>query len=218
MLPKSSPPPTGDAEIGRIQTLLDALPATLEPLDPSAIDGLLCAVLVQPEPIDQARWLALAIDANGRAAPPGLDLTELQALLCRRHAELDRAIGERQWFDPWIFELEPPAELSDSLLPWIAGFALAVEQFDRLLALADPRLFEPLALLYQHLDPDDLDAEPALLDAIDVADPPEDLAEAAEDIVRAVLLLADVGRPQPARRRDRPAQPAHGGDRRRGRR
>ena len=57
-------------------------------------------------------------------------------------------------------------------------------------------LTEPLALLYRHLDADDLEDADELLDEIESLEPPADLTEAVEDLVRATLLLADVGRPR----------------------
>ena len=51
----------------------------------------------------------------------------------------------------------------------------------------------PLALLYRHLDVDDLEDADALLAEIESLEPPADLAAAVEELVRATLLLADVG-------------------------
>jgi len=50
---------------------------------------------------------------------------------------------------------------------------------------------EPLALLYQHVDADDLEDADELLAEIDSLEPPADLTEAVEQLVRAILLLAD---------------------------
>lgn len=170
-------------------------------------------MLLQPQPLPPARWLGFVHDVEGRAAPPGLALDELHALAARRHAELERAIAARQWFDPWV---APPddedAPPSDSVLPWVAGFAAAVEAFPALTALDDPALVEPLALLYLHFDPDDLEDADALAAVIETLEPPADLAEAVQDLVRAVMLIADVSRPRtvpktrpaPARRPGRP--------------
>lgn len=215
-----------DTEIARLQQLLDALPAAGVAggaddsdalLDVSALDGYLCGVLLQPQAVPERQWWPYA--QAGAASP-------LQNLVRRRHAALAEAIAARRWFDPWIFELEPQAEgdaapreadeandeappaVRDSVLPWVAGFALAAERFPALLRLDERSLAEPLALLYQHFDADDLDGlddEPALAAALAEVEPPADMGEAAEDLVRAVLLLADVGRPitsktQPARR------------------
>jgi uncharacterized protein len=191
--------PLSDADIDRLQALLAALPPPLEPPDLSALDGWLCGVLLQPQPVPPARWLGFAHDVEGRAAPLGLALDELQALVRRRHAELDRTIAARQWFDPWVAppddEDAPPAE---SVLPWVAGFAAAMDAFPTLTALDEPALVEPLALLYLHFDPDDLEDADALAAVIGTLEPPADLTEAVQDLVRAVMLIADVSRPRTA--------------------
>lgn len=189
-----------DADLARLQALLDALPAPLEPLDLSAIDGYLCGTLLQPQPVPPARWLHRIADAEGRALPADFDATELHALVQRRHDELDRAIAARRWFDPWLADAGDEAAPTDAVLPWAAGFALATELFPALLAIDDAALVEPLALLYMHFDRTDLEDADALLAVIDTLEPPADLAEAAEDIVRAVLLMADVSRPRRAAR------------------
>ncbi|MBI5718371.1 MAG: UPF0149 family protein [Burkholderiales bacterium] len=201
-----------DTEITRLQTLLDeraaAAPADA-PLDVSALDGYLCGVLLQPQALAERDWWPFGEPAAG--APAGL-----APLVRQRHAVLAEAIAGRRWFDPWIFapgeedgdHAEADGEgagsggaagpLSGSLLPWVAGFALAAERFPALLRHDEQALAEPLALLYQHFDAEDLEGledEPALAAALAAAEPPGDMTEAAEDLVRAVLLLADVSRP-----------------------
>lgn len=192
-----------EGDIDTLQALLDDVPAPLEPLDASMLDGYLCGVLLQPQRINEARWMPSVTDIDGRALPSGFDASRLQALVRRRHAELDAAIESRQWFDPWVFELEDDAESagpSQTVYPWVAGFATALECFPALLRDAGSALIEPLALLYRHLDADDLeDDDPALLDEIESLEPPQTLAEAVEDLVRASLLIADLSRPAPAR-------------------
>ena len=138
--------------------------------------------------------------------------------MLRRHAELDDAIQRRQWFDPWVFELADEGDESDAqdspraqddddefdpddtgavdaVYPWVAGFATALELFPDLMALDPKALTEPLALLYRHLGPDDLEDADELLAEIESLEPPEDLTEAVEGLVRATLLLADIARP-----------------------
>ncbi len=182
----------------RIQDALDQLPAATEPQDVSMIDGFICGVLLQPEPIVATRWQPMVIDPQGQPVAAGLLARSrpLFDLLAQRHAELDAAIGGRQWFDPWVYEFDDAVSPSDSVLPWVAGFALALEHFPRLMALESPELLEPLALLYRHFDPDDLEDAEALLEQIEEIEPAADLAEAVEDLVRSVMLLADVSRPQ----------------------
>jgi uncharacterized protein len=166
----------------------------LLPLDVSAVDGFLCGLLLQPDKIDVSLWLPCITDVEARALPAGFSAKGLHTLVLRRHAYLQRAIAQRQWFDPWVFELEPPAAPSESVLPWAAGFAAAMDRFGQLMRGGDPALLEPLALIYMHFDAQDLEDADALQGMIDSLEPPADLAEAVQDIVRSVMLLADVAR------------------------
>lgn len=205
-------------DIDALQQQLDRVPAPLEALDASMLDGFLCGVLVQPTTIVESRWLPHVTDVDGRALPSGFDASRLHALVRRRHAELADAIARRQWFDPWVFELdgEPDSELDDdgdaptAVYPWVAGFATAMELFPALMRAADAQqLTGPLALLYRHLDADDLEDADDLLEEIESLEPPASLAEAVEELVRATLLLADIARPAAVRstrgRRRRPS-------------
>ncbi len=206
--------PLAEQDIDRLQALLDGLPESFEPLDVEMLDGYLCGVLLQPQPLPAERWLPHVTDIDGRALPAGLDVQPLQALVLRRHAELAAAIARRQWFDPWVFELEAGAPASpagagdedrddaavaarDAVYPWVAGFAAAMENFPGLMNLRAQTLLEPLALLYRHLDAEDLEDADDLLAVIDSLEPPADLEQAVEELVRATLLLADVSRPLP---------------------
>jgi uncharacterized protein len=201
-----------DAELDELQTLLDRVPAPLEALDVSMLDGYLCGLLVQPRRIPATRWLAFVTDVDGRPLPPRFDATRLDSLVQRRYAELDDAIARRQWFDPLVFELdaeegeESPEEdhddeengeptSIDAVYPWVAGFATALELFPDLMAMDAKALTEPLALVYRHLAADDLEDADDLLAEIESLEPPEDLADAVEGLVRATLLLADISRP-----------------------
>ncbi len=210
--PPAAPAPLGEREIEELQTLLDRVPAPLEPLDVSMLDGYLCGVLVQPVRVPASRWLPHVTDVDARALPAGFEATRLHALAQRRHAELDAAIERRQWFDPWVFELEgdddEPAA-PEAVYPWVAGFATAMECFPALMDRDAQALTEPLALLYRHLDPDDLEDADELLAEIETLEPPEDLATAVEELVRATLLLADIGRP--ASNAQPPSRPARRG-------
>ena len=105
----------------------------------------------------------------------------------------------------------------DAVYPWVAGFATALELFPELMRADAKALTEPLALLYRHLAADDLEDADDLLEEIESMQPPADLSEAVEGLVRATLLLADIGRPvsQPATtapaRRTRPPHPMRRG-------
>jgi uncharacterized protein len=203
MLNTGSSAPWSERDIDQLQALLDRVPAPLEPLDVSMLDGFLCGVLLQPRPVPEAQWLPHVVDVDGRTLPPKFDAHTLYQLVRRRHADLNEAIGRRLWFDPWVFEMDadqsapdddaPP--IIDAVYPWVAGFATAVELFPGLMQLDEGELTEPLALLYRHLDADDLEDADALLAEIETLEPPQDLAAAVEELVRATLLLADISRP-----------------------
>jgi uncharacterized protein len=189
-------PPLSDRDIDELQRLLDAVPAPLEPLDVSSLDGFLCGVLVQPARVPNERWLPFVTDGEGRAPPRGHDAVRLRSLAMRRHAELDAAIARRAWFDPWIFELDDAAiGAGAAVYPWVAGIVAAFELFPGVMSLPAAATLEPLALLYRHLDADDLEDADELLAEIETLEPVADLEEAVEGLVRAVLLLADVTRP-----------------------
>lgn len=200
--------PLSDHERDQLEALLDGLPPPLDPLDLSALDGFLVGVLLQPRPVPAGQWLKHVVDLEGRRPPPGENLAPLHTLVLRRHAELGQAIANRQWFDPWVFELdadgrgEAPTP-SQQVLPWVAGFSAALELFPALLQIDDAALREPLAVLYAHFEPEDLDDAEDLRDLIDEVAPPEDLAEAVESLVRSTLLLADVTRPRAQSQRSR---------------
>ncbi|GAB4122975.1 MAG: hypothetical protein Fur0014_21960 [Rubrivivax sp.] len=200
----TAPTPLVDADLDRLQDLLGALPEPLEPLDVMALDGFLCGVILQPKPVPEAAWWPHVADLEGRPAPPSPALEELRNLVRRRHAELRHAIDARDWFDPWIFPDDEAEDPSATVLPWAAGFAAALDLFPALMALESPELIEPLALVYLHFDPEDLEDADALMAVIETIEPPSDLAEAVQDLVRAMMLIADVTRPRAPLRRPGP--------------
>jgi uncharacterized protein len=187
-----------DAELTELEERLDDLPAPLEPLDPSMLDGFLCGVLLQPVAVPEPKWLAHVHDVDARPAPAGVALAPLHALVRRRHAELDGAIDARRWFDPWVWELDDEASPSEAVLAWAAGFATALSLFPALLREHEAAILEPLALIYRHLPSEDLQDADQLLAEIDSLEPPADLTDAVEGLVRATLLIADVSRPRRA--------------------
>lgn len=189
--PPTSEATLGDDEVAELQALLDAVPAPLQPLDADTLDGFLCGVIVQPQAVPPARWLPYVTDDDGRALPPGFDARRLHALALRRHGELARAITGRAWFDPWLFADAEPEE-GDVVYPWVAGFAAALEIFPELMRRGGDALLEPLALLYRHLEVDDLEDADELLALIEASEPVGDLAESAQDLVAATLQIADV--------------------------
>ncbi len=194
--PATTDSPLDNADVEALQSMLDSVPAPLEPLDVSSLDGFLCGVLLQPHDVAPQQWLRYVSDIEGRSLPSGFDSQHLQGLVLRRLAELKRAVDTRDWFDPWVFELDGAATPAQSILPWAAGFATAMELFPDLMRTEDSALLEPLSLLYMHFDAADLEDADALRAMIDTLEPPTDLADAVQDLVRSLMLIADVTRPR----------------------
>src|SRR3954451_23974149 len=118
----AAPPPLGEADMNRLQTLLDKIPEPLEPLDISMLDGYLCGVLLQPTAVPAGAWNKHVFDIDGRPLNdkwPGR--AGWQGRGQRRSRALMPASSGRQWFDPWVFELDDEADPLDSTLPWAAG-------------------------------------------------------------------------------------------------
>src|ERR1044072_4037729 len=96
--PSVAPVPLDDHDLATLQALLDALPATLAPLENGMIDGYLCGglvrprrvhvrlpplvhgmidgslcgVLVPPRPVPDERWLPHVLDAADEERPRSL--------------------------------------------------------------------------------------------------------------------------------------------------
>lgn len=183
-----------DNELMELQHLLDAVAAPCEPLDTSALDGFLVGVLLQQPTLAEGQWFRFVTDVEGRS--PERVNPRLRTLVLRRYAELESAIDQRRWFDPWVYELDAADSPSDAVLGWVAGFAMAMELFPSLMRRDPATTLEPLAQLYAYMDPEDLEDADELLAEIETLEPPRDLAEAVESLVRASLLLADVARPR----------------------
>ena len=195
--PAPAPRPLTAAELEALDEALAARPG--EALDVVALDGYLCGVLLQPGRVPPAQWLPAVFDVDARpgaAVPADAAATRIGALVQRRHAELDAAIAARRWFDPWVFELDDPTlPPHAATLPWVAGFAAAMERFPGLMQHDEAELLEPLAVLYAAFEPEDLEDADALLAEIQTLEPPTTLDEAVEDLVTSVLRLADVTQP-----------------------
>jgi uncharacterized protein len=194
----ASASPLAEADLNRLQTLLDKIPEPLEPLDVSMLDGYLCGVLLQPTAVPAGAWIKHVWDIDGRPlSDKWAGLHELQGLVQRRYRELMVAISGRQWFDPWVFELDDDATPLETAMPWVAGFSAAMELFPALMNMNAPEALEPMAVLYAAFDPEDLEDADELLAEIETLEPPSSLDEAMEDIVQSVMRLADVSRPLP---------------------
>jgi uncharacterized protein len=209
---KPTTKPLQESELQELDELLGQVPAPLQPLDLTALDGFLAGVVLQPQRIPESRWLPYVTDDEGRGLPANWPpRTRLQALVQQRAGELDALISSRQWFDPWITDVDDATLPMAAVQPWVLGFATACGEFPALTEgpMSDaPELIEALAQIYQHLDPADLEDAQALIAEIDSLEPPASMEEAVESLVRGCLLLADVSRPMPSRPAARRSQAA----------
>ena len=193
------PRATPDDPIAELDQLLGLVPEPLLPLELSSLDGFLAGIILQPTRVDPGQWLRWVTDEEGRLLPPKWSHGHrLNQLVLLRHVEVDRAIAQRQWFDPWLFDIQPDTPPLEAVQPWVLGFAAACSVFPALTEGApsrEPEFNEALAQLYQHLDPQDLEDAEDLLAEIDTLEPPQTMEEAVESLVRGCLLLADISRP-----------------------
>lgn len=199
-----------DAEFAELDELLADTPEPLEPCDAVMLDGFLCGVLVQPVLVAPEEFLPHVFDFEGRPLPDDVDpawLERTRTLILRRHAALNRTLVEDGWFDPLILEFDegeepPPAPegdeamaalspVSQSLMPWVAGFQHATICFPALAEMPDDAVMAALARLYRHL-PAETDEEKEIVATLDREQPVATLEDAIEDLVVAVADLSDL--------------------------
>jgi len=218
MIPNALPPSNParahdltDAEFAELDDLLLETPEPLEPLDAVMLDGYLCGVIVQPVLLEPATWLAHIFDFDGSPLPDDVNrewLDRTTSLIMRRHAALNRAIVEDGWFDPLVLEFddehprEPVPEgevdpmaglspISQSLMPWVAGFQHATVSFPDLAEMPDDAVMSALARLYRHL-PAETDEEREVVATLDREHPLATLEDAMEELVVTIADLQDL--------------------------
>lgn len=202
-----------DAEFAELDDLLLQTPEPLTPCDVVMLDGYLCGVLVQPVMLQPDAWLPHIFDFEGQPLPDDVDaswLDRTKSLILRRHAALNRAMVEDGWFDPLVLEFDEdhPSEagepdpmvaalhpVSQSLMPWVAGFQHATICFPDLLEMPDDAVLSALARIFRHL-PAETDEEKEVVATLDREQPLTTLEDGIEDMVVAVADLQDLTREQ----------------------
>jgi uncharacterized protein len=202
-----------DAEFADLEELLLETPEPLQPVDVVMLDGYLCGVIVQPVLLAQEQWLPYVFDFDGEPLPDGVDAAwreKVTGMIVRRHAALNRQLAEDGWFEPLVLEFDdenPPeplpegevdpmaglSKISQSLMPWVAGFQHATLTFPDLSELPDDSVMAALARLYRHL-PTETDEEREVVATLDREQPLKDLQDGIDDLVAAVADLADLTR------------------------
>ena len=202
-----------DEEFAELDDLLTATPEPLSPCDAVMLDGFLCCVLVQPLMLEPETWMPHIFDFDGELLPDDVDrvwLTRTKALILRRYHALNHAMVEDGWFNPLILEFDeehprvmPPegesdplaglSDISQALMPWVAGFHHASTCFPDLEEMIDDSVTLALARLYRHLPPE-TDEDRALIATLDIEHPLADLEATIEDLVVTVADLSDLTR------------------------
>jgi uncharacterized protein len=220
-MPINTPPPSKpapphdltDDEFAELDDLFLETPDPLDPVDVVMLDGYLCCVIVQPVPLEAATWLPYVFDFDGQPLPESTKPKWLQRtseLIMRRHAALTRSIAEDGWFEPLVLEFDdepsdtaegetepvvnPLADfhpISQSLMPWVAGFQHAAECFPDLSEMTDDAVQVALARLYRHL-PVETDEEREVVAILDREHPLTTLENAMEELVATVADLQDL--------------------------
>ncbi|MEY4560967.1 MAG: hypothetical protein RLZZ618_244 [Pseudomonadota bacterium] len=204
-----------DEEFAEVDDLLLATPEPLQPVDAVMLDGFLCGVLVQPVLLEPAVWLPFVFDFDGQSIPEPVDAAWYErttTLILRRYAALNHAMVEDGWFNPLVLEFDdehprvpPPegeidplaglSEVSQALMPWVAGFQHATLCFPDLAEMPDDAVMTALARLYRHL-PVETDEEREVVATLDREHPLANLEDAIEELVVTVADLSDLTREQ----------------------
>jgi uncharacterized protein len=211
--PKLAVPDLTDAEFAELDDLLAATPEPLQPVDAVMLDGFLCGVLVQPVLLATDTWLPFVFDFDAKPLPDTTDAAwreRTTALIQRRYAALNHAIVEDGWFNPLVLEfdeehpreplaegevdpMEGLSEVSQALMPWVAGFQHATLCFPHLDDMPDDAVMSALARLYRHL-PTETDEEREVVATLDREHPLTTLDDAIEELVVTVADLSDLTR------------------------
>ncbi len=187
-----------DDELWELDGLLARVPAPFEPLDLECLDGFICGVLVQPEPIPFSVWLPASLDwaygeteqRFGERHPAWKSgrFGRLGELIRRRQAYLADRLEHGDWFDP-IIAASVEVEDVDALGMWVLGFEHAADLFPALAELEvsgdAPELVDLLACVRRHLPMQD-EAESELSRCLDQDVPLGSLDEAIENLVGTI--------------------------------
>ena len=138
-----------DQELTELDDLLAATPEPLQPLDIVMLDGYLCGVLVQPELLDESRWLPPIFDIEQRALPADVDAAWLErctALIRRRYEALNRALAEDGGFDPVLLDADASQEAEEDAEPDVPVSEYEQQAIDEAKALQEslPEASRPL--------------------------------------------------------------------------
>jgi uncharacterized protein len=117
--------PMTDAEIDRLETLLESPPAGTDPLWIDSLQGFLAAVISAPSEIPRTRWMAVAVgtETDWDTTPERRDLVRL---IDRMHEDVLRELGSGDGVPLLVYPKDDKGEAYD-FEPWVAGYLEGVE-------------------------------------------------------------------------------------------
>ena len=125
--------PLSEDELYELDAFLLSEAVPEDGMDISTLDGLLAAIVLNPQVIPPSQWLPWVWDMeNGEASPEFADAQEASRIigLLMRHCNMVARSIDGGWFDPLLVELEQPdgSEFFDAE-GWCEGFMLGVSMF-----------------------------------------------------------------------------------------
>lgn len=112
--------PMTDAEIDRLETLLESPPEGTDPLWIDSLQGFLAAVASGPSPVDRSRWMPVAIGAGDEWEPQPAQ-QELIALVDRLYGDILSELGVGEGLPLLVYPDDEGGEQFD-FEPWAAGY------------------------------------------------------------------------------------------------
>jgi uncharacterized protein len=113
--------PLTDAELDRLEDLLDSPALAETAMRTDALHGFLAAVASAPVPIPRERWLAEALGDAG----PGAERRDAQVLIERLFADVALQLLEGHGVEPLLYPVADAADDAEEVLdyaPWCEGY------------------------------------------------------------------------------------------------
>lgn len=128
MIPEPAVRPLTEAELDRLETLLDAPPLAATAMRTDALHGFLAAVASAPVTVPTERWITAALGTPLDDAAHA----ELRTLLQRFYAEVALQLVEGHGVDPLLYPLDPDADDDGPLdyATWCEGYLAGTEIAD----------------------------------------------------------------------------------------
>lgn len=119
--------PLGDDELAQLDSFLLSDACDEETLGIDEAHGLLTALHLIPEEVDEASWLD-AIWGEPSFADPAQQ-AQMSELLRRMRAEILAILDTRSEFEPLVIELDEEGETVEAWEGWCQGFVMGMELF-----------------------------------------------------------------------------------------